>query len=316
MGRKGGVEILLDLWSFRSFAGRARLYRIVRSVGGLCGGIARNRLSVAGLFVVTVVGIAALRPVWFVSSDPDEIRPEIRLRAPSWNHPFGTDEMGRDLFSRVVHGASLSFTSGLMVVLIASSAGCILGAIASQARGPLGELIMRTGDMFLAFPPLVMAMAIAAALEGGIWNAMLALSVVWWPQYARLMYAQAIVIQESPFLEAARCLGAGDLRLLLRHTFPNCVPPILVKATLDVGYAILQTAALSFIGLGARPPSSEWGALIVAGRSYLLDAWWYPTFPGLAIFSVVLGFNLFGDGLREILDPRLQSRAQQIDMKY
>lgn len=265
-----------------------------------------NPVSASGLVIVAALMVMGLFPSLLASADPLAIAPAERLQPPSRAHWFGTDEVGRDLFARVVHGSALSLRAGLMVVSIAMVIGIVLGAVAGYGPRVLQEAIMRLSDLFLSFPALMMAMAIVAALGPGLEHAVLAIAVVWWPQYARLMNAQVLAHRTLPYVEAARASGCRASRVLFRHILPNCMAPLIVKATLDVGYAILLTASLSFLGLGAQPPTPEWGALITAGRRYLLDYWWYATVPGVAISLAVLGFNLLGDALRDLLDPRFE----------
>ncbi len=266
--------------------------------------LGRNIPSVVGALVVLCLGVVALFPAWFASADPYELNAERRLLPPSTANWLGTDEVGRDLYARIVYGSRVSLRAGLTVVLIAAGVGTLLGGAAGYWGRALDEVIMRVVDILISFPPLIMAMALVAALGPSLDHAALALSVIWWPQYARLMRGQVLSVSKVAFVEAAVAAGVAPWRLLWRHIFPNCWGPLAVKCTLDVGYVILLLAALSFIGLGAKPPTPEWGALITTGRQYLLDYWWYPTFPGFAIFLVVMGFNLMGDGLRDVLDPQ------------
>lgn len=277
------------------------------------GGVAVPRRSVAwkkhapsigGAAVVVFLGLVALFPGVFAWSDPYELNGARRLEGPSATNWFGTDELGRDLYARVVHGARLSLSSALLVVAIATVVGTLLGAVAAHAGWFVGEVIMRAVDIAISFPPLVMAMALVAALGPSLEHAALALALIWWPQYARLVRGQVLAVSRVAFVEAAMASGLSQWRILWRHILPNCWGPIAVKGTLDVGYVILLLASLSFIGLGAKPPTPEWGALITTGRQYVLDHWWYPAFPGLAIFLAVMGFNLMGDGLRDVLDPQ------------
>lgn len=266
--------------------------------------LVRNGPSLSGSAIVALLAIVALFPWVFASADPYELRGELRFQPPSAAHWFGTDELGRDLYSRVVHGTQLSLRAGIIVVILASVIGASLGGIAAFFSRAIDETIMRIVDILIGFPPLIMAMALVAALGPGLENSSLALAVIWWPQYARLARGLVLGARQALYVEAAAATGVGRWRILVRHILPNCWGPVLVKCTLDVGYAILLTAALSFIGLGAKPPTPEWGALITTGRHYLLDYWWYATFPGLAIFLAVMGFNLMGDGLRDVLDPQ------------
>lgn len=252
-------------------------------------------------FILMAIFAPAIAPY-----DPCEINPPEFLQPPSSQHFFGTDECGRDIFSRVVCGSRISLAAGFTITIISMVIGSIIGIISSYVGGIVDDIIMRIADIFLSFPWIVMAMAITAVLGRGIINTVIALSIVWWPIYTRLIRSQALSIKQMPYIEAIRALGAGKLRIIFIHILPNCLSPILVQASLDIGGAILWCAALSFIGLGAQPPSPEWGAMITVGSHYLRESWWYATFPGLMITIVVLGFNLFGDGLRDIIDPRLR----------
>ena len=227
-----------------------------------------------------------------------------RLQPPSALHWFGTDEMGDDILSRVVIGTRTSLWVGLVITGVASLVGVPLGIAAGYLGGLTRSVIMRVTDVFLAVPGLVLALAIVSALGPGVLHAVLALSVVWWPGYVRLIEAKALTLRSESYVEAARTMGAGHGWILLRHILPNCVSPLIVKASMDMGLAILAVASLGFIGLGAKPPAPEWGAMISVARTYMPDWWWYSLFPGLFIFLTVLGFNLFGDGLRDMLDPR------------
>ena len=227
-----------------------------------------------------------------------------RLQPPSAAHPFGTDEMGCDILSRVVVGTRTSLWVGLTITGLAGAIGVPLGIAAGYLGGGVRTAIMRVTDVFLAVPGLVLALAIVAALGPGILHGVLALSLVWWPGYVRLIEAKALTLRSEPYVEAARTMGAGHGWVLWHHILPNCISPLVVKVSMDMGLAILAAASLGFIGLGAKPPAPEWGAMISVARSYMPDWWWYSFFPGLFIFATVLGFNLFGDGLRDILDPR------------
>jgi len=230
-----------------------------------------------------------------------------RLQPPSAAHLFGTDDLGRDVFSRVLLGARLSLPIGLAVVLIGGAAGIGIGAVAAYAGGKTEEVLMRTADVVLAFPPLILAMAIAAARGVGVGNAVLSLVLIWWPQYARLSRSLILVQRDQEYVQAARALGHGPSRTLLRHILPNTAGPLVALLTLDVGNAIITFSSLSFLGLGAVPPTPEWGAMVSAGR-LLITQWWISGMPGLAILSVVLAFNFLGDGLRDWLDPRTRQR--------
>ena len=231
---------------------------------------------------------------------------ERKLQAPSAAHWFGTDEVGNDIYTRVILGARVSLQIGLIITLVAALIGVPLGILAGYLGGSTGELIMRVTDVFLSVPALLLALAVVGALGPGIVNAMIALSLVWWPGYVRLLQAKTLALKQETYVEAARAVGTGRLRIVFVHILPNCVSPIMVKASMDMGTAILAAASLGFIGLGAQPPHPEWGAMISHGRNYLPTWWWYSAFPGLAIYLTVLGFNLLGDALRDLLDPKSQ----------
>lgn len=230
---------------------------------------------------------------------------ERQLRPPSIEHPFGTDELGRDLFARVLHGTGISVFSALAVVLASGALGTAIGFISGSTRGPIDQIFMRIADVFIAFPGLIIALAIVSILGPSLQNAMIAIVLIWWPQYARLARAQVIVERSKLYVEAAVTIGVRPHRILIRHIAPNAWVPLVVKGSLDIGLAILLTASLSFLGLGALPPSPELGALVTRGKDHILNAWWYSTFPGLIIFIAVLGFNLMGDSFRDAFDPTL-----------
>ena len=267
----------------------------------------RNSSAVLGLGIVIVFLITAAIGPWVVPYPEDAqgtIHLEIKLLPPSAAHWFGTDEVGDDVFTRVIIGARVSLQIGLIVTGIAVLIGVPLGLIAGLVGGWTDEVIMRFTDVFLCVPGLILAIAIVGALGPGIENAMLALSLVWWPGYVRLVQAKTLSLKNSIYVDAARSMGASNMRIVFVHILPNCSSPIVVKASMDMGLAILGAASLGFLGLGAQPPFPEWGAMISVGRNYLPDWWWYSFFPGLCIFLTVLGFNLMGDGLRDVLDPR------------
>ena len=264
-------------------------------------------LSVIGFALVSLFLIIALIGPSIITHPADihgAIHMDQKLKPPSSGHFFGTDEVGRDIYSRVVIGTRLSFQIGLIIVFIALGIGVPMGVIAGYAGGWVNEVIMRVTDIFLSVPGLLLALAIVGALGPGIKNAMIALSLVWWPGYVRLVQGKTLSVREESFVEVAKSVGASRPRVIFSHILPNCTSPIIVKASMDMGMAILFAANLGFIGVGAQPPEPEWGAMISAGRNYLMDHWWMATFPGLAILITVLGFNLLGDGLRDVLDPR------------
>jgi peptide/nickel transport system permease protein len=264
-------------------------------------------IGIALLLLVTLVGIFSpqLSPY-----DPLALDLSQKFQPPSRQHLFGTDELGRDVFSRIVMGTRISFQVAGEVLLIAGIIGIFLGIIAGFRGGIADEIIMRAADIFLAFPSFLLAMAIVAALGASIQNAILAIAIAWWPRYARLLRGQVLVVKNMPFVDAARSIGAGDWRIMLRHVLPNCLAPLIVQFTTDAGAAILNTSALSFVQLGARPPMPEWGLMISQGRNFIVNYWWIPTFPGLAIAIAVGGFMFLGDGLRDLWDPQLRGRGR------
>jgi peptide/nickel transport system permease protein len=266
-----------------------------------------NELGYAGGFLLVLIFLAAALAPLLTAYDPEKLSLTQRLRSPGPDHLFGTDEFGRDLFSRVLFGARISLQVAATVILTATVVGVTLGATSAYRGGRWDEIVMRVADVFMAFPDLVLAMALSAALGASLTSAVIAVSIVWWPTYARLIRGQVLGLKQQPFVEAARCVGASEARILARHVVPNTLSPLLVRITTDVGYAILYTASLGFIGLGAQEPTPEWGRMVATGRFYLLDQWWYPTLPGLAIFLAVLGFTWIGDALRDALDPRLRT---------
>jgi peptide/nickel transport system permease protein len=229
-----------------------------------------------------------------------------KLEPPGFEHWFGADALGRDIFTRVIFGARVSLQVGVTVILLSLAVGVPLGVIAGFFGGRTDEIIMRIADMFLAFPPMLLPLAIAAALGPSLVNAMIAISVSWFPWYVRLIRAQVLTVREELFVESARSIGVGRFKIMVRHILPNVMAPVVIQASMDMGYTILLAASLSFIGVGARPPTVEWGLMITSARAYFMDYWWTVTFPGLAIFVSVLAFNLLGDGLRDILDPKIR----------
>ncbi len=271
--------------------------------------IRRNSVSFAGmLFVMFLVIIAVFGP-WLAPFPEDAtgaVHPADAFRMPDLTHPFGTDEAGRDILSRVIFGAPISLRIGVLVIVLTLVIGVPLGVWAGYAGGILDELIMRVTDMFLSFPPLLLALVISAVLGPSLTNSMIAIAIAWWPWYTRLTRGQVISLKERPFVEAARATGVTGLKIMFRHILPNSLTPIVVQASLDFGSVILTAASLSFLGLGAQPPTPEWGLMISTGRYYFLDHWYLATFPGLSILATVLAFNLMSDGLREALTPRLR----------
>lgn len=271
--------------------------------------LVRSPSLVVGAAVLTLVVGGAIFAGLIAPYSAVEQAFSVQLRPPSFAHPFGTDEFGRDIFSRVVYGTRVALIVGVLADGIAVSLGVLLGVVSGYFRGWVDSAVMRVVDVMLAFPYLLLAMIVVAILGPGLTNAMIAIGIVYTPQFARLVRAAVLAIREQEFVDAASALGVRPLRMLGRHILPNILSPIIVMATLTVGFTIVETAGLSFLGLGASPPTPEWGSMLATGRSYMLTAPWIATFPGLAILVTVIGFNLVGDGLRDLLDPRLRSRG-------
>lgn len=265
----------------------------------------RSPLALAALGLVTAWVIAAFSAPVLAPHLPLAQDIVHRLSPPSRDHWLGTDPLGRDVLSRILYGARLSIPVGASAVVLAGGLGIAIGGTAGLIGGIVDEAIMRTTDLMLAFPTVILAMVITAALGAGIQNAVLAIMVAWWPSYARLVRGLVLAVRQREFVEAARALGASRLRIAFRHVLPATISPIVILGTLDVGHAILTFASLSFLGLGPPPQVPEWGSMIAAGRNYL-NEWWIATFPGLAILSLVLAFNVVGDSFRDLLDPRLR----------
>lgn len=267
----------------------------------------RDVPAVLGLLIVFAAILLALFGEWLV--DPNAASfPNLRARllAPSWEHPFGTDNLGRDIFSRVILGTDSALITATSVVAISILIGVPLGLFAGYADGVLSETVMRVTDVFLAVPQLILAIALAQILGRGLEAAIVALAATYWPFFTRTVYAEARRVRTLLFVEALEGLGAGRARIVAFHILPNVAAPIIVRATIGMGFIILTSAVLGFLGVGASPPSPDWGLAIAEGRKYLPDHWWMTTFPGLAILLLVLGFNSLGDGLRDLVDPRLR----------
>ena len=230
-----------------------------------------------------------------------------RFQAPSGEHWFGTDSLGRDVFSRVLYGTRISLTAGAITVLISFAIGMIYGGIAGYVGGAVDDVMMRFSEMVQSFPPLILAMVIAAALGPNITNSVFAMSIIWWPNYARLTRSSVIATRENDYITAAKLMGASHFRILFKEILPNCIGSMIVMCTVDLGNAILMFSGLSFLGLGVAPPTAEWGAMVSEGVLNF-NYWWISTFPGLAIFSVAIGANFIGDGLRDYLDPRMRNK--------
>ncbi|KUF09930.1 ABC transporter permease [Pseudoponticoccus marisrubri] len=264
-----------------------------------------NTLAMLGLMVLVVLLLAAIFAPLLATHDPFAQDLGQRLLAPGeGGHLLGTDSLGRDIYSRLLYGARISIYIVALVVMVAPVVGLIVGTVAGYAGGWIDVLLMRMTDIFLAFPRLILALAFVAALGAGIENAVLAISLTAWPPYARIARAETLTIRNSDYIHAIRLQGAGPLRIVTQHIWPLCISSLVIRVTLDMAGIILTAAGLGFLGLGAQPPSPEWGAMISEGRKYILDSWWVATIPGIAIFSISLAFNLLGDGLRDVLDPK------------
>ena len=285
----------------REAAGRLR--RTSRAVQPF---LAESWLNGLGAVLVVLVLLLAVFGPLIAPQNPDQVNLLAVLQPPSVHHWFGTDSLGRDIFSQVLAGARISIEVAVIILSLSVVFGTALGIMSGLAGGLVDEIIMRITDLFLAFPGFILAAAIAATLGPSLQHTVLALAVVFWPWYTRLIRGQVLALREREFVLAARVARAGTMWIATRHLARNVLAILIVQVSLDVGYAILATSSLSFLGLGAQPPSPEWGALIASGRSYIQTAWWWTVFPGVALALTVLGFNLLGDGLRDWIDPRLR----------
>lgn len=284
---------------------------IVRSIRSFVGKVLQDRAALLGLSIVGVLVLVAIFAP-FLSTHPQDVyalHTEIRLRPPNPDNWFGTDRMGSDIYSRILFGARITIAIALIAVGTAVLIGVPIGLVAGYYRNWLSEMLMRVSDVFLAVPQIVLAIAIAQTLGPSIENVILALSVTYWPFWARLVYSETRSLKNETFIESAVALGASPLRVMVLHILPNIASAIIVRTSIGMGATILTAAALGFLGLGAPPPTPEWGRMIAESREFLPEAWWYAAAPGFAIFLVVMGFNLLGDGLRDILDPRIRREA-------
>lgn len=263
-----------------------------------------NPLALIGLAIVVILLVLAALAPWIAPHDPLVQNLGNRLKPPSATHWFGTDSLGRDIFSRILHGTRVTLAVVLMVVISVGPIGLLIGTVAGYFGGIVDRILMRMTDIFLAFPRLVLALAFVAVLGPGLENAVIAIACTAWPPYARVARAETMVIRNADYISAVRIQGASQARIILKHVVPLCIPSVIVRTTLDMAGIILTAAGLGFLGLGAQPPMPEWGAMIAQGREFIFDQWWVATFPGLAICLVALGFNLLGDGLRDVLDAR------------
>ncbi len=263
----------------------------------------RNHLMVVGTSIIVFLLLVTAVAPWLATHDPyEQILPD-RLLPPSAQHYFGTDNLGRDIYSRVVYGSRVTLTIVFLVAVISTPLGLVIGVLAGYFGGALDEILMRFSDVFLAFPKLILAIAFAAALGPGVENAIVAISVANWPSYARLARAETLSVRNNDYIQVIRSMGASNLRIMVGHITPMCMSSIIVRLSLDMGTIILTAAGLGFLGLGAQPPVPEWGLMVSDGRQFLVDQWWVSTLPGFAILIVVMGFNLMGDGFRDLLDP-------------
>ncbi len=266
----------------------------------------KSPLAIMGASIVFVFAFTAIFAPWLATHDPAFISLTNRLRPPSPEHWLGTDDLGRDVFSRLVYGARVSLMVGIGVVAIRAVIGVLVGLVSGYAGGAVDALLMRITDVFIAFPGILLALAIMAIWGTGLINVVIALSVVGWPQFARLVRAEVLSLRERDYVQAGRALGGNAVRLVSRHVFPNVLPIIVVYASLNISAPIIAEAALSFLGLGIQPPEVSWGSMLSSAHRYMRVAWWLATFPGIAITVSVIGFNLFGDAVRDALDPRMR----------
>jgi len=268
----------------------------------------RNRLSLIGLTLIAILFFFAAVGPFLSPYSPYVTDPINKLQGPNGVHLFGTDNLGRDILSRILYGARISVTIATVVLIISGGVGTVIGIVSGYFGGKVDSILMRITDLFLAFPRLILAMAIAAALGRNLQNVVLAVAFTSWTVFARLARGQALAVKQEVYVEAARATGASNLRILFVHVLPMCLSPVIIQGTIAMGGIILTVAGLGFIGFGAQPPTPEWGVMVSDGRNYLPTAWWACVFPGVAIMFTVLGFNLLGDGIRDILDPRMRSK--------
>lgn len=294
--------LLADDPETRAQARLGQAYRLSRA-------LLRNRLATIGLIVIVALLVVAALAPWIAPYSPIEGVLANRLQPPSPAHWMGTDELGRDILSRVIYGARITLMIVILVAVIAAPLGLILGAISGWFGGWVDRLVMGVTDIFLSLPRLILALAFVAALGPGIENAVIAIAITAWPVYARIARAEVLTFRDAEFLAAIKMQGASNTRIIALHVIPLCLSSTIVRVTLDMAGIILTAAGLGFLGLGAQPPLPEWGAMISRGRAFILDQWWVATMPGFAIVIVSLGFCLFGDGLRDILDPKQRAKG-------
>ncbi len=281
----------------RSQANWGRRYRIWVNLRS-------NPLAMIGLFIIVAFVVLSLAAPLLAPYDPSVQDLGNRLSAPTAEHWFGTDELGRDILSRILYGGRVTLGMVIAVVILVAPIGLFIGCIAGYFGGIVDTALMRVTDVFLAFPRLILALAFVAALKPGVESAVLAIALTAWPPYARLARAETMTLRKSDFIAAAKLTGASPFRIILRHIMPLCVPSVIVRITLDMSSIIITAASLGFLGMGAQPPSPEWGAMIATAKRFIFEQWWVATIPGIAIFLVSLAFNFLGDGLRDVLDPK------------
>lgn len=289
--------LLTDTPSSRRQAAWGRRYRLWRDFQA-------NKLAMGGLLVVVVLMLAALLAPVLAPHDPGVQNLANRLSRPSAAHWLGTDELGRDILSRILFGGQVTLGMVVAVVIMVAPLGLAIGCIAGYFGGALDRVLMRVTDVFLSFPRLILALAFVAAIKPGVTSAVFAIVLTAWPPYARLARAETLTVRGTDYIAAVRLTGASSFRIILRHIVPMCIGSLVVRVTLDMSSIILTAASLGFLGMGAQPPSPEWGAMIATARRFILEQWWVPTIPGVAIFVASLAFNLLGDGLRDVLDPK------------
>lgn len=289
--------LLADSPTSRLQASLGRFYRLTL-------GLLSNPLTVLGLIIIATLVITAIAADWIAPYSATRQNLSNRLIAPNWDHLMGTDALGRDIFSRVVHGSRITLTIVLLVAVIAAPLGLVIGAIAGYFGGWVDRALMGITDIFLSMPKLILALAFVAALGPGINNAIIAIAITTWPAYARIARAETLTFRNSEFIAAVQLQGASPIRVIVGHILPLCTSSMIIRVTLDMAGIILTAAGLGFLGLGAQPPLPEWGAMIATGRDFILNQWWVATMPGLAIIVVSLGFCFLGDGLRDVLDPK------------
>ncbi|MBE1203541.1 ABC transporter permease [Aminobacter carboxidus] len=289
--------LLDDSPSSRLQARLGRSYRLARA-------LSRNPLAMVGAIIVATLILVALFAPWIATHSPIGQDLAMRLKPPSWDNWMGTDELGRDIWSRVVYGARITLMIVALVAVLAAPVGLVIGAVAGYFGGWVDRILMGITDIFLSMPKLILALAFVAALGPGIQNAIIAIAIATWPGYARIARAETLTIRNSEFVSAVELQGASSFRVIVNHILPLCTSSMIIRVTLDMAGIILTAAGLGFIGLGAQPPLPEWGAMISRGRSFILDQWWVATMPGFAIVIVSLGFCFLGDGLRDVLDPK------------